>query len=78
MSRCRSCNAPIVWARTEAGKNMPLDVAPTINGNIELRSGIAHYVTPDHNAIGQRFTSHFATCEFAKAHRRTRVPKAAQ
>ena len=25
MSRCRSCEAPIVWARTVAGKAIPLD-----------------------------------------------------
>jgi len=25
MSRCRSCNAPIVWARTTNGKAIPVD-----------------------------------------------------
>jgi hypothetical protein len=28
MSACRSCEAPIVWARTEHGKRMPLDRSP--------------------------------------------------
>lgn len=38
MSRCRSCNAPIRWARTAAGKAMPLDAAPAAGGNVILEA----------------------------------------
>lgn len=34
-SLCRSCNAPIRWAMTEAGKLIPLDLAGDAFGNIE-------------------------------------------
>jgi hypothetical protein len=69
-SKCRSCGAPLLWAQTTAGKNMPLDAAPTANGNIELRHGLARYVTPDANATTPRYTSHFATCPNAGQHRK--------
>lgn len=35
-SQCRSCDAPIVWARTVNGKSMPVDPEPTEGGNVEL------------------------------------------
>jgi ferric-dicitrate binding protein FerR (iron transport regulator) len=34
--RCRSCQAPIFWARTEAGRAMPVDAAPTPDGRVVL------------------------------------------
>jgi hypothetical protein len=36
MSECRSCKREIVWARTSAGKFMPIDPEPTESGNVEL------------------------------------------
>lgn len=73
MSTCKSCGATIAWATTAKGKAIPLDAEPSASGNIELRSGIAHYVTPDQNAVGrQRYVSHFATCIYAKQHRTAR------
>lgn len=40
-SRCRSCDAPIRWARTEAGGvPIPLDAEPNPEGNaVELEDG---------------------------------------
>lgn len=71
MPACNSCGAAIRWATgAKSGKPIPLDVAPVVAGNIELRGETAHYVTPDHNAIGQRFVSHFATCPQAAQHRK--------
>lgn len=35
-THCRSCNAPILWATTEKGKAMPLDIEPVENGDIRL------------------------------------------
>ncbi len=31
---CRSCGAEIEWAKTPAGKNIPLDKEPEVDGNI--------------------------------------------
>lgn len=69
MSTCRSCSAPIIWARTTRGKAIPLDAQPTSLGNIEVDGGNAMYVTPDVNALGNRYVSHFVTCPQAKEHR---------
>lgn len=73
MSACRSCGKPILWATTAKGKAIPLDVEPSASGNIELRSSIAHYVTPDVNAVGAlRYVAHFSTCPQAASHRKSR------
>jgi hypothetical protein len=63
---CRSCHAPVLWAKTVAGKDMPLDPAPVDNGNINLQAGIARYVDP---GAGQ-YVSHFATCPQGKTWRK--------
>lgn len=36
MSRCKTCQAEIVWAVTANGKAMPVDAAPAENGNVRL------------------------------------------
>ncbi len=50
MSSCRSCKAPIVWARTEHGRSIPVDPIARPDGNLELirTSGvlIARVLTP--------------------------------
>lgn len=73
MSTCRSCGAPITWAKTDKGKAMPLDAEPTPAGNLELDGGRVRFVTPDANATTSRYTSHFATCPDAVSHRRPRA-----
>jgi hypothetical protein len=35
-TRCRSCNAELIWATTEKGKPIPLDATPVADGNIRL------------------------------------------
>lgn len=69
---CRSCGAPIRWARTAAGKHIPLDATPTPDGNVLLtEDGVAtvvgglHVWPPD----ALRWTAHFATCPNADEHR---------
>ncbi len=62
---CRSCGAPILWARTKGkDKPIPLDPAPTLDGNVYLLSdGTAVYVPgPATNDARLRYISHFATC----------------
>lgn len=39
MSTCRACGAGIRWARTTAGKAIPLDAEPTDAGNVILEYG---------------------------------------
>lgn len=58
ITRCRSCHAQIIWFKTAAGKNMPVD---------------ADTVEPDDEELDlKRHVSHFATCKQADQHRRPR------
>ena len=77
MSACRSCGAPIKWARTPKGRRIPLDPDPVPDGNIVLRGGVAHVDGPAaggffDDGAGERYVSHFATCPNARSHRRPR------
>jgi len=65
MSRCRSCRAPIRWATTETGKNIPLDLEPVPKGNLVLEAGVVRVVPPGEG----RYVSHFSTCPNSKKHR---------
>jgi hypothetical protein len=81
-TRCRSCEAPIRWARTAAGKAMPLDVEPSADGNVQLGwvggEEIAIVLGSPADRAGAQvdgidlFVSHFATCPNASQHRRDR------
>lgn len=58
ITRCRSCNAMIIWFRTASGKNMPVD---------------ANTVEPDDDELDlSRHVSHFSTCPHANQHRKPR------
>jgi hypothetical protein len=59
-TRCRSCDALIVWFKTATGKNMPVDEPTT------LPTDAAHQLDL------KRHKSHFATCPNANQHRKTR------
>lgn len=81
MTRCRSCKAPILWARTERGKNMPLDAEPYVGpepgGLFVLREPdepkpLAVAVPPGAFPDEPHYRSHFATCPHAADHRRSR------
>jgi hypothetical protein len=79
---CRSCRARIFFALTEKGRRMPIDAKPTKDGNVQVieRSG----QTPVARVLGKHplelmremhpnrplYTSHFATCTSAAAHRK--------
>lgn len=70
---CRTCKAPIVWARTRTGMAIPLDPEPVPNGNVEVAGPAgevaASYVQAEPDVV--RYVSHFATCPDAGQHRRT-------
>jgi hypothetical protein len=82
MSRCSSCGAPILWARTERGKRIPLDREPFAGDDPrglfvlrELGRGVvgplALAVTPAAFADEPRYRAHFASCPQAAEHRRS-------
>jgi len=56
VSQCRTCKADIVWLKTEAGKNMPVDADTVDEGDTEFDD--------------DKHVSHFATCKDADKHRR--------
>lgn len=59
---CKSCKAPIIWAKTAAGKAMPLDSASVLVA--EIHDGQIVRMVRGH-------VSHFATCANANQHRRS-------
>jgi len=56
IKRCRSCRARIIWFRTGAGKNVPVDADSVEPDDLEYHYG--------------RHISHFSTCPNAGEHRR--------
>lgn len=65
---CKSCSAPIEWAKSaRTGKAMPLDLEPTAHGNLVVIDGVAHPAPADTGR--ERRTSHFATCPQATSWR---------
>jgi hypothetical protein len=73
-TRCKSCDAEIVWAITTSGKKMPVDVTPSSIGNVVLAlDGMNLYATvTSQDDPRPRHTSHFATCPHAATHRKER------
>lgn len=55
---CRSCEQPVVWFNTKAGKRMPVDADTTKPTDAQ------------HQLDLTRHKSHFATCPNADHHRR--------
>lgn len=81
MSICRTCGNPIMWVETSTGKRMPVDLNPTVRGNITLqRAGGKVYATVHASTAAAQlatedpdvktFISHFTTCPHARMHRR--------
>jgi hypothetical protein len=71
MSVCNSCGARIRWAVMPSGKRMPLDVTASASGNlvvVEPQRMLVGFAQPGDSR--PRYTSHFATCPNAAAHRR--------
>lgn len=73
---CASCGAALRWAKTKSQKLMPLDPEST-TGNVRLNEaeGTCEVLGGANRgsalAAGERlYTSHFATCPGAAAHRK--------
>jgi hypothetical protein len=76
LSRCRSCDAPIVWTVTAKGKSMPVDADPVIaNRGFRLDAHDGDEVRAAFTAMpdaGEKlYQSHFAACEQAATWRQT-------
>ena len=81
ISKCRSCGEQIIWIRTKAGKNMPCNTTllnykldPKGKDNIVKDTGEVIRCNAQGvdaaEADGYGYLSHFATCPYARAHRR--------
>lgn len=68
MSKCRSCDAEILWVELASGRRMPLDVASK-QTRIVVTNGDRGTV---HSAT---YLSHFATCPNADQHRKPKEPE---
>jgi hypothetical protein len=66
MSRCRSCQAHIIWAVTDTGRRMPVDPDPDPQGNLTVwatgEGWRVSVITEDWPESRPRFRPHFATC----------------
>lgn len=76
MANCRSCGAEIIWARTVAGRLIPLDAEPAERPKGIFRLEEALLDGGPQIAISAAsdpvYISHFATCPHADEHRRER------
>jgi hypothetical protein len=74
--KCRSCEAPILWAETIKGRRIPIDRQPAHDGNIRLEDRgrfvppIAHVLTGQIDTQLTRYRAHFSTCPDAAKHRK--------
>lgn len=69
-TRCRGCDAPIYWIKTQAGKSHPLNPTPEKrwveywpDGNPDLKTW----------QLIDTYTSHFATCPAADQFRKKKT-----
>jgi len=72
MTVCRTCGAPIRWARTERGARIPLDIDPTDRGVFIVTGrdrGDVTVRTAHDGDDPMRYQSHFATCPDAASWR---------
>ena len=63
MSKCKSCGAEIVWAKTANGRAVPMDPP-------EKRYVLKQKFNGDHVEIEETWLSHFATCPDSALHRK--------
>lgn len=67
--RCRSCDAPIKWVRTRAGKDMPVDATPT-KLMVSVRVPVALGTLQETFEVRDCYMPHFATCPDAERWRK--------
>jgi len=82
VTQCRSCSALIRWVVSENGVHMPIDAAPSDNGNLYLYKAdvggrccaqvMVGRKRDDLRRIGRLYISHHATCPQGREWRRKR------
>jgi len=79
IDKCKACEGAIVWCETSTGARMPVDAAPSEDGNVILFPTVDHkwvaMVLSKDEAVRldvkrERHKSHFATCPAAARFRR--------
>lgn len=79
MSRCRSCDAEVIWATSQTGKAMPLNAKPDPFGNVKVygRPGAVSAVVLAGDALEETrrlgvplYMPHHATCPQGRAWRK--------
>lgn len=73
MASCKTCEAPIIWATTAAGKAMPLDESPVLVGGewVLLPGGQTRKATDEDKGLHRpMYMPHWATCPDAPSFRR--------
>lgn len=70
LTECRACKAPIVFARLDTGKPIPLNPIPDARGNVACRlhgGRLSGFVISRDHLPGPfdvwRMVPHFSTCE---------------
>ncbi len=83
---CKSCARPMIWARSAAGHNFPLDAEPTKDGDFALIE-VLDVNDPNHPPLAMYARkkpeaktlllrrSHFSTCPDAESWRKARKEK---
>lgn len=66
---CRSCNAPIIWARTDNGRPIPLDAEPSKRVILDNTHG-ADMIGAN---VVDTLMPHHATCPNAAKHRKRKA-----
>ena len=79
-TKCRACRAPMVWAKTENDRSMPLDPLPVEGGNVVVLRDVGTTLIvkvlgepsllDEHASPTVRYVTHFATCPEAGKFRR--------
>lgn len=74
MPGCNSCQSAIVWAVTEKGRRMPMDLEPSFRGTFRLEQrgteGTVAVFVKKEDRKGPLYTSHYATCPQAAGWRK--------
>ena len=75
-AECRACKAPMIWAKTEKGKNMPVDADPVEDGTFGLFAEDGEVAAVFHTKAraredwdGDLYKPHWATCPEASSFR---------
>lgn len=86
-TQCRSCKADILFAQTAAGRSIPMDPEPHVDGNTRLEASdhpvLATVLTAGElmkaRTAGEKlYRSHFVTCPQGRQWQKRRAKEATQ